>query len=315
MAFRISPDLPLVDDLRRIAREQIDGAIAECPDGSLADDERVHGVRKRCKKLRGLLRLVRPSLGNTYRRENTHFRDAARVLAPLREAHSLVAAYDAVVAHFEGAADRETFSALRRRLVVRTKRRARNLTDLAERLADVRGRMEAARERVADLPLDATAGPEVWRAGFERTYRQARRALAAAYQEPTPERFHEWRKVVKYHWYHTRLLSPLWDQGLVSRAQAADSLGEILGLHHDLAVLRATLAGSRGGAASVDWFVGLIDRHQAHLEATARPLGMRLFAEKASRIGARHENYWAAWLEDLRGRRDDTIPRAAGLSA
>ena len=46
------------------------------------------------------------------------------------------------------------------------------------------------------------------------------------------------------------------------------------------------------------WF----DRHQAQVEATARPLGMRLFAEKASRIGTRYEKYWAAWLEELQSR-------------
>jgi hypothetical protein len=115
----------------------------------------------------------------------------------------------------------------------------------------------------------------------------------------------EWRKSVKYHWYHTRLLAPLWDQALAARADAANTLGELLGLHHDLAVLRATLvhpgaAGSAGGSA--DAFLALVDRHQAHVEATARPLGMRLLAEKMSRIGSRYEKYWTASLAELQGR-------------
>jgi hypothetical protein len=95
-----------------------------------------------------------------------------------------------------------------------------------------------------------------------------------------------------------RLLSPLWDQALAARVEVANTLGELLGLHHDLAVLRARLVGpgaAGGDADAVHSFVALIDRHQAHIEATARPLGMRLFAEEASRIGTRYEKYWAAW--------------------
>ena len=318
MAFRIQGGELFGDGVRRIACEQIDGAIAESCDGSVPGAERIHRIRKRCKKLRGLLRLVRPSLGDIYRRENEHFRDAAQLLAPLRDAQSSLDAYDAVLAQFDGEVERKTFSPLRRRLAARKKRREHHLTDLADRFGGVRGRMEAVRARLADWPLDDDAkGPEVWRAGFERTYRQARRALAAAYREPTTEHFHEWRKNVKYHWYHCRLLSPLWDQELAARAQAADTLGEALGLHHDLAVLRAALAGPRAagrGGEAVGPFLALVDRHRDHIEATARPLGMRLFAEKASRVGARHERYWLVWLEEVGGR-TETVQQVAGARA
>jgi len=313
MAFRISADVPFGDDIRRIAREQIDGAVAESCDGFMPDDERIHSVRKRCKKLRGLLRLVRPCLGDIYGRENAHFRDAAQVLAPLRDEHVVLAAFDAVVAHFDDEVEHQTFAPLRRQLT----RRERQRTDVKERIADVCGRLEAARERLAAWRLDDVVGPEGWSGGFERTYRQARRALAAAYQAPTAEHFHEWRKSVKYHWYHARLLSPLWDQALAARVGLANTLGELLGLHHDLAVLRATLVGlaaADGHADAVDSFVALIDRHQEHIESTARPIGMRLFAEKASRIGTRYEKYWAAWSEELQSRAA-TVRQAVRVSA
>src|SRR5262249_59819285 len=86
------------------------------------------------------------------------------------------------------------------------------------------GGMDAARERLADWPLDDAAAPEAWRGGFERTYRQARRGLAAAYRAPTVEGFHEGRKSVKYHWYHTPLLAPLLDQALAAPDEAAHRL-------------------------------------------------------------------------------------------
>jgi CHAD domain-containing protein len=302
MSYRISVGVAFGEDVRRIAREQIDGAIAES-NGSApgSHTECIHSVRKRCKKLRALLRLVRPCLGDVYTSENKYFRDAAKVLAPLRDTHVLLAAFDAVVGHFQGELSPGTFEPLRRQL----ERPEQQVTDLEPLLADVCGRMEAAGGRLADWPLDGAEGPEAWRPGFERTYRQARRALAAAYDAPTPERFHEWRKSVKYHWYHTRLLSPLSDQTVAGRVAAGSTLGELLGLHHDLAVLRTTLvspgAGSRARSLR-DSFVALLDRHLTHLEATARPHGLRLFAEKPSRIGSRYEKYWTVSLEEVNGR-------------
>src|SRR5215475_2007881 len=86
-------------------------------DRSRPDDERIHSIRKRCKKLRGLLRLVRPSLGDTYERENAYFRDVARALSPLRDVHVTLAAFDAVLAHSDGEVERGRFAPLRQRLM------------------------------------------------------------------------------------------------------------------------------------------------------------------------------------------------------
>src|SRR5262249_12296738 len=189
------------------------------------------------------------------------------------DTHVLLAAFDAVVGHFQGEFGPGTFEPLRRQL----ERPDRHATDLEPRLADVCDRMEVARGRVADWPLDGAEGPEAWRTGFERTYRQARRTLAAAYEAPTPERFHEWRKNVKYHWYHTRLLTPLWERTVAGRVAAASTLGELLGLHHDLAVLRTTLVpqGMQGsGARSLrESCVALGGRDLTQLEASAESRG------------------------------------------
>ena len=64
---------------RRVAREQLSKAIREIEDRTLDTDSTVHQVRKRIKKLRGLLRIVRPGLGKVYKRENDSLRDAARL--------------------------------------------------------------------------------------------------------------------------------------------------------------------------------------------------------------------------------------------
>ena len=85
MAYRIrTKDDDVEQAVRRIACEQIDRALAEIDDDGLDFARKVHQVRKRCKKLRGLVRLVRPAL-DAYGRENAAFRDAAggRIKSPV----------------------------------------------------------------------------------------------------------------------------------------------------------------------------------------------------------------------------------------
>jgi CHAD domain-containing protein len=154
--------------------------------------------------------------------------------------------------------------------------------------------MEAARHRIDDWPI-ADLGVGTWPDGFEATYRRARKAMAAAYDDPIPERFHEWRKAVKYHGYQVRLLRPMWDGQLRARGATADALSELLGAYHDVVVLGSTLHGS--GTRTLR---RLIDRRRAEIEVLTRPIGMRLFAERPRRIGARHARYWSAWGEEQR---------------
>ncbi len=85
MAYRIKKgDKSVQAGLRRIADEQIGRALGEIDDDDLDFAEKVHQVRKRCKKLRGLIRLVRPAFDD-YSAENGAFRDAAQMLSGVRD--------------------------------------------------------------------------------------------------------------------------------------------------------------------------------------------------------------------------------------
>jgi len=96
MGYRFERDATVQKDLRRIAIAQIDGAVASIDDHGLASGVVVHEVRKSCKKLRGLLRIVRPGFDG-YARENGAFRDMAAALSPLRDAAVLIETYDALM--------------------------------------------------------------------------------------------------------------------------------------------------------------------------------------------------------------------------
>lgn len=303
MAYRLMKEEPVGDGVIRVTREQIDKAIAEIETPDLSPHETVHQVRKRCKKIRGLIRLVRPALGKTYDHENAWYRDAAAALSDTRDAQSVIAAYDQLVSHFGDQIDEGAFVPIRAELVRRRERITEDSTALEEKIDVFGARMREGRQRTDSWELDET-GFDAVAGGLLKTYDRARRAMRDAYDDDTPESFHEWRKRVKYHWYHTRLLLSSWSPVLKGRRSEAKRLADLLGNDHDLAVLRQKLVEQPEGFGEVEHvtaFVGLIGRRQAELRVAAQPVGRRLFAEKAKRFGKRFEEYWDAWQREADG--------------
>jgi hypothetical protein len=67
MALRLQPQESVEAGIRRIVGEQLDAALVA--PAQLDHHQAVHEVRKRCKRIRGALRLVRPVFEHDYRRE------------------------------------------------------------------------------------------------------------------------------------------------------------------------------------------------------------------------------------------------------
>jgi CHAD domain-containing protein len=290
------------DALRRITREQVGRAVSALEEADDRDVETaVHDCRKGAKKLRGLLRLVRPALGGAYRPANEKFRDAGRELSTVRDAHAALATFDDLVA---ASPDRLPDGGLR---PVRS-----GLAALAEEATHAGDRLVRA-ERAAELfrsggdhvdraELDA----EGWAAigpGLERTYRAGRHGLAGVRSDrgADPTLVHEWRKRTKDAWYHVRLLSDAAPSILEPLDDRLHDLSDALGDAHDLVVICGRLRGSPerfGGPHLVDAACGLAGARRADLEQRAAQLGARLFAEKPKAYAARMGAYWRVWQEE-----------------
>jgi len=294
MAYRLKAGEPFTGAVKRIAIEQVERAIVAIDDRDVGPDETVHRVRKRCKKIRGLLRLARPAFEETYEEENRTFRDAARRLSPLRDATSMLECFDALMQRNVDDTESRAFDGLRERLESHHARLNEDL-DAEDRLSEFRGDMKAAKQRVQGWSFDDDGFEDVT-AGVRKTYKRGRRAMTIAGEDPTDMAFHQWRKRVKYHWYHMRLLRSLWDPVIDARARVLDRLSKRLGDDHDLAVLRRWLQDSSGHFGEAERLFGLIDERRAELQARTRPLGMRLYAERPSKLARRFERYWHAWL-------------------
>jgi len=247
-SFLIDPDLPLGGEVRRVLFGQANRGLI--PLEIVGPTEQVvHEARKASKRARAVGHLVRPLVGkSTWRSLDRGFRDAARILGPLRDAD-----------------------------VVRKK-----LGDAAPPRPDSDGLQHeaaeayrVARARAEALELDAMTTDDIVR-GLSASWRAAREQGEAA--EPgDPESFHEWRKSVKRLYYQSQLVCALQPAVLGGLAKQLDVLQESLGDHHDT-VVAAEMIGHDAEALHE------IEARRAALEAQTVPLGRWLLAASPKRF-------------------------------
>lgn len=295
MTFTLDPGKPIPKTVRKAAEKQLRKTVeALAGEAGLDPDEATHDARKRTKKVRALLRLVRPELGDdVYRRENRALRDAARRLSPVRDAWVLVEALDGLAAPPDEDVDPASLAALRA-VLVREHRllQARQAEDqTAVRAAEEFERVLA---RVRRWPMRDHG----WRSldeGLEAVTRAGRKAMAEAEAAGTAEAFHEWRKQVKYLRHQFGLLRQVWPDVLDAMESTADDLGDLLGADHDLAVLRGRVETAPVlPPATREALLRRIEARRADHRREALDLGRRLYAEKPSGLTHRLGRLWKA---------------------
>ena len=285
MAYRFSvTDRSVQAGVRRIACEQIDKAIAEIENTELPLDETIFQVRKRCKKIRGLLRLVRPSFDG-YARENAIFRDAARELSQLRDGNVLLPTLDRLTG--QGVARNV---GLRRALLDRQST-ALPARDKQEALHAFRKRMVAARSRVRQWRV-TPGGFRGIGDGLLATYQRAAAAFSQVSGNPADEALHEWRKLVKYHGCHVRLLQSVAPEVMRPRIDEIRRLGRALGEHHDLAVLVSELPAVDVAQSRIPKIVDLAHGQQELLVSDAFSIAACLFEERPQEFVATCQHAW-----------------------
>jgi CHAD domain-containing protein len=274
------------------AHDQLRDAIEQLERRDADPVHAVHEARKDLKKVRALLRLVRPALPRkVFRAENAALRDAGRSISGARDADVVLETAEDLASRYAGRVPEAAFGQLVERLRARA---------FASR-ADVDGTIAPALEalRAADARVD-TWVPEDLRvdhlvAGMSRAYTDGRDAFAAARKDPTAENLHQWRKRVKDLWYHERLVSSAWPAVLDAEAQESKVLSEFLGTDHDVHVLAEIVADPHGPAedaiADLAAVQELFAGRRADLQAYAFALGRRVYAERPKAFSRRIGRY------------------------
>lgn len=294
-AYRLKPKEDVAEGVRRIAAGRAAKAVerlAELDEESLATA--IHGARKDLKKLRALLRLIRKDLGReTFKVENCRYRDAGRLLSGSRDAEVKLETLRSLRDGFEDDPPPGT-ALLWEQALERERDEIAAGGDGAASIDEAAHLIEQGRERTGSWQLR-----DSWKLlepGLAKTYRDGRQAMTRALGDPSAENVHRWRKRAKDLWYQLRIVREAWPPLLDTTIDQAHELTELLGDHHDLAMLDEDLR-SRGDLGEREPFEAAISKCQEELIEAAGELGRRIYAEKPKAFRRRLKRYWIAWRE------------------
>ncbi|MGV2830060.1 CHAD domain-containing protein [Myxosarcina sp. GI1(2024)] len=303
MAYRFKKRGPISTEIKRIINEQIDAATEELTVKIEDDrDEAIHDARKRFKKIRAVIRLVRDDLGKkVYRQENACFRDAGRRLSGVRDAEVLSETLNDLEKHFKEYVNPGAFGDLEQLLSEHYQVMSERVFEHQDAVAEVLTEINDAKKRINNWSLDNDWS--VLGQGLERVYQHGYQDSHTIFkQQPTVENLHEWRKQVKYLWYHLKIVRPIWSDLLKQWIKQSHQLADYLGDDHDLAVL-AQFIGDReeklANNTEIAVLTSLINRRREQLQLSAKWLGQRIYVEKPKTFVARLGDYWQIWQQEL----------------
>jgi CHAD domain-containing protein len=291
MSYRLTLDETVSRGLKRIAREEIDYAIAQLSAREGAKrDAAIHEARKSIKKLRGLLRMLEPALGPSAEADIESLGALGRTLSAYRDAAAMLETVDLIAHHCRGDQAIGQLTAVRRTL----RRKAEQTCGGP----DLRSALDAGVVRLKQLKR----GVASWRLGEEfdsidpglnKSYRRGRRALKRAADEGTAELFHSLRKRVKDRWYQARILESLWSGPEHSPEKTLRDLQEDLGDDHNLVVLRELVPAESAALLET------IDGIQKHLRKKCLDIASGMYERKPRDFSGEMKDLWEAWRPAL----------------
>ncbi|MCO6491282.1 MAG: CHAD domain-containing protein [Phaeodactylibacter sp.] len=288
MAYYLEKNEPFSEGIRRIGAEQNDMAIE-----ALAGDDDLHNgihkARKHFKKQRALYRLVRDEVGHKlYKEGNVFYRDLGRKLAPLRDITSRIETVALLQEQFGNMVNAEAFDTLR--ALLEEERQAIRERELKEG-DQVEETIRLLREesgRLLQLPVrDHCLKQTV--DSLKRVYARGYKGFQKSLDDPTVEEMHEWRKRVKYLWYHYRLLRHAWLRVFRAYKKEIKLLADYLGDYHDLALLidKMESYGDRLPAETHRILSAIARGHARKLLEDARELGALAYTESPAAFAGR----------------------------
>lgn len=298
MGYEYQASESIATGIRRIAAEKCTEIIDDLQ-RSDDFDEGIHEARKSFKQLRAALRFVRPALKKkTYKRENVTFRDASRLIAPMREKWVHIELLDQLLEQIADPRLTDATQLTRERLLAEHQATRQRVIEQSDLLAEVIDIVDEAQDRSADWQIEPDH-IEAAAAGMTKIYAQGQTRMAQALDFsglPDVAAFHEWRKSVKYIWYQLQLMHPTAPDVLDPTIADFKELSDLLGLIHDLdelyGIIRHWPEFQDGYARTL---LAYMDQEQVRLENESAQLGAQLYSELPEAFEARLLLYWYQW--------------------
>src|SRR5262245_56228203 len=228
MAFRLKQGASISSEIRRIVLKQLEAAISELHTvGDPQSDDAVHDARRRVKKIRAIIRLVRPVLDKDSRAVDRDLSTVSRLLAPVADGRGIVETLNEIEHRYPASLPKRTLAAARAG-VLRNGARADREAQTRGILKMAAGTLRSERSRIKHWHIRGD-GFRAIAPGLEQSYRRARRMMLVTWSKPKPSHFHAWRRYVKDHWFHIRLLEGRCGFHLVAYERRIEALDGILG--------------------------------------------------------------------------------------
>lgn len=293
MSFKLRRQHGVGKELRRVAGLEVRLAAQSLRQAS-DPAKAVHDARRRIKRVRAVVRLLRPTLGESwYDRENSPLRLIARELGPGRDAAVLIQTLDRLIDQSPRESKRRSLLEARAEVESHADALRQQSPDEAAVMDRAAKALEDAQRRIAGWPVD-DLGISALRSGLRHSYRQGRRRMAQAVRKDTDEAYHTWRKRVKDLLYQLTLLSGKGGKHLRPLLRQLDQLAETLGEDHDLAVLSQA-------SASTDLHRTTRAR-QVKLRRRAERLGSKVYSAAPTRFVEAILQPWVRWHKTATGR-------------
>jgi CHAD domain-containing protein len=282
MAFALKSNERIAPGLKRIVSRELRKAVDDSGRGDAV--RAAFDLRKRIKKLRSVLRLFRDELGSDYDKHTRRLRKTAHTFATVRDADAAVATMEAIRARYPDVVSDGQCETVKKALLARK----HGLDTRAHVDATLHRAQEDLRDWSRGIASDVrrAARRRTLRSGMVRVYRKTRKALAAAEASGEDRAFHTWRRRVKDHWYHVRLIERL-NPAARSRAKKLQRLETWLGNAHNLVLFRALLLDdpSRfGDEHAIAVILGCAEKLQKSFRRRALRKGHALFDTRPSRF-------------------------------
>jgi CHAD domain-containing protein len=292
MSYRIDLRKEFQAEIKRIISDQLSSVTSKINDRDVDFDEKVHASRKHFKKIRAIWRLIRDDIGqDNYQNENRFYRDLGRKMASMREAKVYLNTIEAL----EDSTNEDQvmlFPTIKDSLIHHY--RVEKIKFTEDHLFDqVTEQVEQGKQRVNELKLKNNDF-DVCKVGIKRVYKRGVKTFHRAKSEPTAEHLHEWRKRVKYLWYHVRLLRDVWKPVMKGYEKSLDNLSDYLGDEHDLSELEVFLEQNlqRDFPKEAELLKKRIAPQKKELQSKAWPVGEKIYAEQPKKFVNRLEFYY-----------------------
>lgn len=241
MAYSIRRKLPPDAEVRRVLLEQNRRALTLLRGWQDNPRDNVHQARQAFKRIRAVLRLIKPCSRYVYRVENACFRDLGRDLAYARDTEAVIEALGLLETRISGPLAQESLHMLQVGLEQRaTRERDCGIHDLSGRVRSACEALAQAEKRLRDLPIGNLRRRDFRRA-VAHTLARCVAAFERAQHSESPEDFHAWRKQMKYAYNQTRLMQQIMPRWANANGTDFGTLAGVLGHYHDLVMLEALL--------------------------------------------------------------------------